>query len=106
MYIKILRHGKRKNKYIKLSKFCQSLRQYLVKKYLLDWQRSNDMLKDGKLVTYLFLKTNFGLEKYLTLVNNFNRPLTYHLSAANQVNIFLQDTVVVIDKIYSCILEY
>ena len=54
------------------SKFCQSLRQYLVKKYLLDWQRSNDMLKDGKLVIYLFLKTNFGLEKYLTLVNNFN----------------------------------
>ena len=30
------------------------------------------MLKDGKLVTYLFLKTNFGLEKYLTLINNFN----------------------------------
>jgi hypothetical protein len=54
------------------SKFGQSLRQSLVKKYLLDWQHSNDMLKDGKLVRYLFLKTNFGLEKYLTLINNFN----------------------------------
>ena len=51
------------------SKFGQSLRQ---SQYLLDSQRSNDMLKDGKLVTYLFLKTNFGLEKYLTLINNFN----------------------------------
>ena len=30
------------------------------------------MLKNGKLVTYLFLKTNFRLEKYLTLINNFN----------------------------------
>jgi hypothetical protein len=38
------------------SKFGQSLRQSLVNKYLLDWQRSNDMLKDNKLVTYLFLK--------------------------------------------------
>jgi superfamily II helicase len=54
------------------SKFGQSLRQSLVNKYLLDWQRSNDVLKDSKLVTYLFLKTNFGLEKYLTLINNFN----------------------------------
>ena len=49
------------------SKFGQSLRQSLVKKYLLDWQRS-----DGKLVTYLFLKTIFGLKKYLALINNFN----------------------------------
>ena len=45
------------------SKFGQSIGQSLVKKYLLDWQRSNDMLKNGKLVAYLFLKTNFGLEK-------------------------------------------
>ena len=30
------------------------------------------------------------------------RPLTYHLSAANQVNIILQETVIVIDQIYSC----
>jgi len=44
------------------SKFGQSLGQSLVKKYLLDWQRSIDV-KDGKLITYLFLKTNFGLEK-------------------------------------------
>jgi hypothetical protein len=34
------------------------------------------------------------------------RPLTYHLSAANQVNIFLQETVVVIDQIYSCLSAY
>jgi hypothetical protein len=44
------------------SKFGQSLGQSLVKKYLLDWQRSIDV-KDDKLITYLFLKTNFGLEK-------------------------------------------
>jgi hypothetical protein len=31
-----------------------------------------DMLKDGKLVTYLFLKTNFGYEKYFTIINNFS----------------------------------
>ena len=54
------------------SKFGQSLRQSLVKKYVLDWQRSNDLLKDGKLVTYLFLKTNFGYEKYFTIINNFS----------------------------------
>ena len=28
----------------------------------------NEMLKDGKLSTYLFLKTNFRLEKYLNLL--------------------------------------
>ena len=38
------------------SKFGQSLRQSLVKKYLLDWQHSNDMLKDVKLVLYLYPK--------------------------------------------------
>ena len=57
------------------SKFGQSLRQSLVKKYLLDWQCSNDMLKDGKLFTYLFLKTDFGLEKYLTLIDNFRKSI-------------------------------
>ena len=60
------------------SKFGQSLGQSLVKKYLLDWQRSIDV-KDGKLITYLFLKTNFGLEKQLTLINNFN--CRFHVSA-------------------------
>ena len=29
------------------------------------------ILKDGKLTTYLFLKTNFKLEKYLTLVKKY-----------------------------------
>jgi hypothetical protein len=75
------------------NKFGQSLRRSLVKKYLLDWQRSNDMLKDGKLVIYLFLKTNFGLEKYLTLINNFSyrksicrfRVYEHHLCFCSQI---------------------
>lgn len=45
--------------------FVTSLKQSQTKKYLMDWQYSNETLKDGKLVTYKFLKTNFRLEKYL-----------------------------------------
>ena len=33
------------------------------------------MLKDGKLSTYLFLKTNFRLERYLTLLRpEYRKP--------------------------------
>lgn len=44
--------------------FVTSLKQSQTKKYLMDWQHSNETLKDGKLVTYIFLKTNFRVEKY------------------------------------------
>ena len=37
-----------------------------------DWQQRNEPMKNGKLKTYLALKTNFGLEKYLTILNNFH----------------------------------
>ena len=37
-----------------------------------DWQQRNESMKNGKLKTYLALKTNFGLEKYLTILNNFH----------------------------------
>ena len=48
--------------------FGTSLKQSLNKKYSNDWLLANEMLKDGKLPTNLFLKTNFRLEKYLTLL--------------------------------------
>ena len=36
----------------------------------------NEMLKDGKLSTYLFLKTNFRLEKYLNLLRpEYRKPI-------------------------------
>jgi hypothetical protein len=44
------------------------MRKCLNQKYLSDWKDTSESLKDGKLTTYLFLKTNFKLEKYLTLV--------------------------------------
>ena len=49
------------------SKFGFILRKCLNQKYLSDWKDTSESLKDGKLTTYLFLKTNFKLEKYLTL---------------------------------------
>ena len=37
---------------------------------------TNEMLKDGKSSTYLFLKTNFRLEKYLTLLRpEYRKPI-------------------------------
>ena len=54
------------------SKFGFILRKCLNQKYLSDWKDTSESLKDGKLTTYLFLKTNFKLEKYLTLVKNMN----------------------------------
>ena len=47
------------------------LRKCLNQKYLSDWKYTSESLKDGKLTTYLFLKTNFKLEKYLTLVKKY-----------------------------------
>lgn len=56
--------------------FVTSLKQSQTKKYLMDWQYSNETLKDGKLVTYLFLKTNFRLEKYLTILRpEYRKPI-------------------------------
>lgn len=56
--------------------FGTSLKQSLNKKYSNDWLLTNEMLKDGKLSTYLFLKTNFGLEKYLTLLRpEYRKPI-------------------------------
>ena len=41
-----------------------------------DWLLINEMLKDGKLSTYLFLKTNFRLEKYITLLRpEYRKPI-------------------------------
>ena len=53
------------------SKFCFTLRKCLNQKYLSDWKDTSESLKDGKLTTYSFLKTNFKLEKYLTLVKKY-----------------------------------
>ena len=54
------------------SKFGFILRKCLNQKYLSDWKATSESLKDGQLTTYLFLKTNFKLEIYLTLVKNMN----------------------------------
>jgi hypothetical protein len=48
---------------INKSKFGFILRKCLNQKYLSDWKDTSESLKDGKLTTYLFLKTNFKLEK-------------------------------------------
>jgi hypothetical protein len=53
------------------SKFGFILRICLNQKYLSLWKDTSESLKDGKLITYLFLKTNFKLEKYLTLVKKY-----------------------------------
>ena len=42
--------------------FGTSFKQSLNKKFSNDWLLTIEMLKDGKLSTYLFLKTNFRLE--------------------------------------------
>ena len=39
------------------------LRKCFNKKYLSDWKDTSESIKDGKLTTYLFLRTNFKLEK-------------------------------------------
>ena len=46
------------------SKFGFILRKCLNQNYLSDWKDSGESLKDRKFTTYLFLKTNFKLEKY------------------------------------------
>lgn len=51
--------------------FNNILRKHMKIKYLTDWNQTNISMKDGKLVTYLNIKTNFGLEKYLTLIKNY-----------------------------------
>jgi hypothetical protein len=53
------------------SKFGFILRKCLNQKYLSDWKDTSESLKNGKLTTCLFLKTNFKLEKYLTLVKKY-----------------------------------
>ena len=58
------------------SNFIKSLKQSMNKKYSLDWQHLNETLKEGKLVTYLFLKNNFRLEKYLVLLKpEYRKPI-------------------------------
>ena len=59
--------------------FGTSLKHSQNSKYSMDWQFSNETLKDGKLVTYLFLKTNFTQEKYLTLIRPEYRKLICRL---------------------------
>lgn len=54
------------------SKFGTILNKNLINKYLYDWKRTSELLADGKLTTYLFLKTNFSFENYLTLVKNYD----------------------------------
>ena len=53
------------------SKFGFILRKCRNQKYVSDWKDTSESLKDGKLTTYLFLKTKFKLEKYLTLVKKY-----------------------------------
>ncbi|KAK3097853.1 hypothetical protein FSP39_013826 [Pinctada imbricata] len=66
-----------------LNSFTQSCKQILKKQFLQSWEsmRSN---QDGKLCTYITFKTNFGFEKYLQTLHNFDqrrRVTKFRLSA-------------------------
>jgi hypothetical protein len=41
--------------------------------YLELWTKQAHSLKEGKLRTYLKIKTNFGYENYLSIVKNFEQ---------------------------------
>ena len=53
------------------------------------------MLKDGKLSTYLFLKTNLKLEKYLTLLRpKYIKTICRLLVSAHRILIEMADIII------------
>ena len=52
-------------------KFTQLLNSSLRKSYLKLWEKNFKTVVEGKLRTYCKIKTSFGSEKYLHIINNF-----------------------------------
>ena len=52
-------------------KFIQLLNSSLRKSYLKLWEKNFKTVMEGKLRTYCKIKTSFGSEKYLHIINNF-----------------------------------
>ncbi len=52
-------------------KFTQLLNSSLRKSYLKLWEKNFKTVMEGKLRTYCKIKTSFGSEKYLHIINNF-----------------------------------
>ena len=52
-------------------KFIQLLNSSLRKSYLKLWEKNFKTVMEGKLRTYCKIKTSFGSEKYLYIINNF-----------------------------------
>ena len=46
--------------------------KFLVEFFIKEWKQSLDKHSDGRLCTYVSFKTNFGIEKYFSIVKNFN----------------------------------
>jgi len=59
-------------------KFTQLLNSSLQKSYLKLWEKNFKTVMEGKLRTYCKIKTSFGSEKYLHIINNFSlrRPIS------------------------------
>ena len=62
-----------------------SLREYFIK----EWSQQLGKSVDGKLSMYVFCKSNFGFEKYLTIIRNFEqrRRLTRFRMSAHKLAI-------------------
>jgi hypothetical protein len=67
-------------------------RKCLNQKYLSDWKDTSESLKDGKLTTYLFLKTNFKLEEYLTLVKKYEYRKSIYKLRTSAHRLFISPT--------------
>ena len=61
------------NKKVKFSTFKTHLLKHLRTTYLTYWHNAHTANLNGKLRTYTKFKTNFGCEKYLTILNNFQQ---------------------------------
>ena len=63
---------------VSIPKFKSSIKKYIKIKKCEHWYHDREKLKDGKLSTYLKLKSNVGFEPYLQIVENldYRRSIT------------------------------
>jgi hypothetical protein len=57
----------------KTSTFKYKWNKIVKQHYLELWTKQAHSLKEGKLITYLKVKTNFGYENYLSTITNFEQ---------------------------------
>jgi hypothetical protein len=57
----------------KTSTFKYKCNKIVKQHYLELWTKQAHSLKEGKLITYLKVKTNFGYENYLSTITNFEQ---------------------------------